>query len=50
MIFVAFDIFIDLNTCIAGMAILMFVGCSLDGFVGLNDVKVNPELYVHFSF
>lgn len=38
------------NTCIAGMAILMFVGCSLDSFVGLNDVQVNKytDLYVQF--
>lgn len=24
-----------------GMAILMFVGCSLDNFVGLNEIKAN---------
>lgn len=37
------------NTVIhTGMAILMLIGCSLDNFVGLNDVKTDQytDLYV----
>lgn len=39
-------------TC-TGMAILMFIGCSLDNFVGLSDVKADQyttDLYVFIRF